>query len=127
MVARLAGAHNVGPRVLPAFATGQHVIDCHIPGRRTAVLAGVVITGEDLVAGHLSARYRTLDHVDEPDHVGPFENVGDRVDVLPAVLHRLRLALADELHRPANVADVQRLVVLIEHQYRCPRGLAHRL
>lgn len=125
MIALHAGGYDVGPGVLPALATGQDVVDRHVPGRCTAILARVLVAGEDLVPGHLSSLKRTLDHVNEPDHVGPLENVGDGIDVFAAVLDRLRLSLADELHRPANIADIEGLVVLIEHQYWRSRAFAH--
>ncbi len=111
--------------MFPAIATGQYVIDSHIAGLFTAVLADVVIASEDFIARHLSSLKRTLNHVDKPDYIGAFEKIGNGVDVLPAVLYRLRLAFADELHRPANIADVQWLVILIEHQYWRPSAVAH--
>jgi hypothetical protein len=100
------------------------MVDSHIPRLFTAVLTRMVVAGENLVARHLSTLKWAAHHVNQPDDVWTIEYIVDGVYVKPGVLYRFGLAFTHEFYRPANIADVKRLVVLVKHQYWCPRAFA---
>ena len=63
---------------------------------------------------------RLANHVHQPDHFGTLEDVANGVDVLAAGLHLFGLTFPEQTHSASNVADVQRLIVLVEHQNPFP-------
>ena len=78
-----------------------------------AVLAGVFVPIEYLVAGHFSLPIRSLDMLGEADDGGELEGGVDSVNVAKAVFNHLCFALVDEDDGAAGAADGERLVALI--------------
>jgi hypothetical protein len=82
-------------------------------GALAAVLAGVVVAAEYLLACQPHLGTRPLDEVDEADDRRQPKGVGRAVEAAAVVLQDLRLATVDEHKGPTGIAYVQRLVVLI--------------
>ena len=82
-----------------------------------AVLAGVVVTDEDFLTGHLHDGARTLHVVREADDRWRRKAHPLARDQVAVLLDDARLLLREEDHRPADVADVQRLEVEVEHEH----------
>ena len=78
-----------------------------------AVLAGVLVSIEYLVAGHLALPVGSLYHAGEADDGGKLEDGRERVDIAESVLDHLRFALVDEDDGAAGAADGERLVTLV--------------
>jgi hypothetical protein len=68
MITGLAGADHVIPVVEAASVPGYDVIQGELPGFLAAVLAGVVISNENITAGKPPPGEGTLDQIDEADH-----------------------------------------------------------
>ncbi len=85
-------------------------------GVNAAVLALVVVSGKHLAPREPAAMQRALHEVDQPDHRGLGEQGVRAVKVATALLQGFGLAAAQQRHRSPNVADIERLVVLIENQ-----------
>jgi len=79
-----------------------------------AVLAGVFIAVEYLVAAHLSFAPGAPYHLPQPYNRGYGDGIGDRVHVAEAILQHLRFALEDKDDGAAGAADGERLVALVQ-------------
>ena len=93
------------------------VVQGEVVGLAPAVLAGVPIPGEDLAAGQLDARPRSADVVLQADDRGRAVFGPRRPDHLVVVLDHLGLLAEHEPEGPRQVADVERLVVLVQHEH----------
>lgn len=89
-----------------------------MPALLSAVLAGIAVAVENLVAGHLSFPTGTFNHLSQAYDRGELDGGADGVDGADPVLNHLRFALEDEHHRPAGAADGERFVALVQDQYR---------
>ena len=78
-----------------------------------AVLAGEAIAEKDVAAGQATLRARSANEVDKPDDGGDFEEQRGAVEITAAVLDDLGFTAIDQNESAPDVADVQRLVVLI--------------
>ena len=67
VVTRSAGSHHVVPRVLAAAMTRHHMVQGQVVTSLAAVLAGVLVALEDLLARELHDRTRSLDVIHEAD------------------------------------------------------------
>jgi hypothetical protein len=81
-----------------------------------AVLAREVVAVEHLAPGQPHLRPGALDQVDQPDDGRQVEGVVRRAQEARRMLEDFRFAALDQNERAADVADVQRLVVLIQDQ-----------
>lgn len=79
-----------------------------------AVLAGVMVAVENLVAGHLSFAPGALYHFVQTYDRRYRYHLADRVEVAEAVFQHLRFALEDEDDSAAGAANSERLVALVE-------------
>jgi hypothetical protein len=111
-----AGADDVFPGVLAAPIAGYDVVEGEVAAFLSAVLAGVFVPIEYLVAGHLSATSRSPDKLGETDNRGELDGGIDGVDIAKAVLNHLRFALEDEDDGAAGAADGERLIALVEDE-----------
>ena len=59
-------------------------------------------------------------HVHQADNLGTLEDVGNRMDVLLAGLNLFGLAFSEQTHCASDVADVERLIVLVQNQNPLP-------
>src|SRR5439155_10989336 len=116
VVAARAGGDEVLPGVPAAAMTRDDVVERQIMRLPPAVLAGVAVAGEDLAPAQLDPRPGPADLVLEPDD-GRRVVLGPRgPDDLVVVLDDLGLLAEHEPERPRQVADVQRLVVLVQDE-----------
>jgi len=116
VVARLAGRHEIVPRVAATPVAWHDVIESEVRRLPAAVLAGVAIAVEDLAARELHPRSRPPDQVLEPDDGRGVELRRGCPDDLVVVLEDLGAFAEHEPKGARQVADVQRLVVLIQDQ-----------
>ena len=117
VVARLARGDEVLPGVAAAAVARDDVVEGQVVGLAAAVLAGVAVAREDLAPGQLDPRPRPPDLVLEPDDGRRAELGPRRPDDLVVVLDHLGLLAEHEPERPRQVPDVQRLVVLVQHEH----------
>jgi hypothetical protein len=82
-----------------------------------AVLAGIAVALEDLLTTEAHLRSGSLDHVDEADDGRQSEDKGGAAESPSALLQHLSLASVKQDEGSPGVADVERLVVLIEDEY----------
>ena len=122
VVARLAGGDEVLPRVGAAAVARHHVVEGEVVAGAPAVLARVAVAGEDLATGQLDARPRPADVVLEADHGRGAVDLADRADLGVVVLDDLGLRAEQEPERPRDVADVEGLVVLVQHEHDAVHG-----
>jgi len=113
-VAVWAGAHQVLPMMLSRIVAWDDVIHGQVLCLTTALLAGVVISPEDLFLSELHPRARPPDHIDQLYHRGAQKGGGRGTDDPPAVLQNVGLTDHDQGHGPLDVADVQRFVVQVK-------------
>ena len=77
----------------------------------------VEIKQEDVAPRQATLRSWAMDQIGEADDGGYLEDIGGAVQVTAAVFDGLRFIAAKQNQSAPDVADVQRLEVLIEHQY----------
>lgn len=92
------------------------VIESEIGRPTPTVLAGVIVPDEDLFPGQFHTWTRALDHIHEADHRrrSEFPRGGSEREIV--LFEDLGLAVEDKHDRSANVADIERFVILVEHQ-----------
>ena len=98
---------------------GHHVVDGQVAPHRAAVLARVPVAAEDLATAQLDTGLRSLDVVLEPDHGGRGDGHRHGVDDLVVASQELGLFRTEQPECAPDVADVERLVVLVQDQYGC--------
>jgi hypothetical protein len=117
-VAGDAGADDIFPGMRTAAEAWNNVVKGEVAALFTAVLAGIEIPVKDLVAGHFALAVGPAYHPGEPDYGGEGKGPANGVDIAAAVFQHLRLALVDKDDGAAGAADGERLVALVEDQYR---------
>src|SRR4030043_311332 len=110
-----AGADDVFPCMLPSPVTRYHVVERQVPTLLSAVLAGVLVPVEYLVACHLALSMRSPYQLGEADDGRQLVSVVECVDIAESVLQHLRFALVDEDDGATGAADGERLVALVQH------------
>ena len=113
VVAGLAGRDDVRPLVGAAAVAREDVVERQVSRLLAAVLARVAVAQEDVSAGEAALGTWSTDEVDEADNRGDFEERGGAVEVAAAVFDDLGFTAIDQYESAPDVADVQRLVVLI--------------
>ena len=93
------------------------VVEGQVVRLAAAVLAGVPIAGEDLAARQLDARSGPANLVLEPDDRRGAEFRPRRPDHLVIELDHFGLLAEDEPKGPWQVADVERLVILVQYEH----------
>src|SRR3954452_11907933 len=127
MVAGTAGRDEIEPRVCTAARTRMNVVKREVARTPAAVLAGVIVANEDLLARQLHLRSGALDHVDEADDGGRRKLAGRAAQREIVLLEYLGLAINDQHNRPADIAYVQGFVVLIQNEDIATHSGCHRL
>ena len=82
VIAGPTGTYQVVPDVATAKMAGKHMVQGQFPTSQAAVLAGVVITDEDLATGQPHLRPRSPDQILQLDHTGARKHCARRPDVL---------------------------------------------
>jgi hypothetical protein len=116
VVTALAGRDEVVPGVAAAAVARHDVVERQVVGRSTAVLARMAVAGEHLAASQLDARPGPADLVLQPDDTRGAELRPRRPDHLVVVFDHFGLLAEDESKGSRQVADVERFVVLVEHE-----------
>ena len=116
MIAAHTSANHVVPRVRPFPPARQDVVQRQLPGPLAAVLAGIAVSVEHRLARKSSPHYGTLHHIDQSDHRGSGEQIGHTSNVAAPILYEFGLPSPYQRQRASHVANVQRLVVLVQHQ-----------
>ena len=96
---------------------GHDVVEGQVVRLPAAVLAGVPVAREDLAARQLDPRPRPADEVLEPDDGGRAVLGPRRPDHLVVVFDHFGLLAEHEAEGARQVADVERLVVLVQNEY----------
>src|SRR5512143_2602335 len=97
--------------------SGHHMIERQVVPALSAVLAGVVVALEDLLARQLHHGARPLHVVREADDGGRGEGEALAGDDVAVLLDDGRLLLGEQHDSAPDVADVQRLIVEVEDQH----------
>jgi len=113
-----AGTDHVLPGMFAVAEAGHHVVERKMFTLGAAILAGVMVTVKDFIAGHLALAARTADKLIEPDNRRKLDRLCECMDVTRAVFNHYRLALEDKDDGAAGAAYGKRLVTLIQDQYR---------
>jgi len=117
-VAGYAGADQVFPGVRSTPISRDNMVQGKLPSLFATVLTRIVITGENLESTQLSSGTEgAFDQIGKPDDRRYLDILVRPVNKSSAVLQHFGLALVEQHHCPASPTDVQRLVVLIQHQY----------
>src|SRR5262245_17984843 len=94
------------------------MIDREVRPHPPAILAGVVVASEDVfLAERQALAVGPPDIAQQADDGWKWQGARRGVDDTIAHLHILRLSLQDHDDRPPDVAEVERLVGMIKHQY----------
>lgn len=118
MVAGDAGADHILPFVSAPLVAGDDMVQGQLPGLPPAILAGKVVPVEDLKTGE-PLHHRGPPHLHmEPDDRRDGENGGGGLDFPHPILYHLGLVHEEQDYRPTQTADIQGLVVLVQHQDR---------
>ncbi len=99
------GADDVFPCVLTSPVAWYHVVERKVSALLAAVLAGVSIPIEYLVAGHLALAMGASYQLRQADNRGQLDGLSKRMDIAEAVFNHLRFALPDEDDGAAGAAD----------------------
>lgn len=112
-VAGRASRYQIVPRMRPTLATGNHVVDGQEAHLAAAILAGVIVTAEDLSFGQCNSGAWSFDHVLQLDNGRDLK--GSRVASYeaPAVQEDFCLPRDDKGQCPLRVADVQWFIIHI--------------
>jgi len=113
VVAQLAGGHDVLPIVATPTMAREDVVQRQVSRLLPAVLTGKAIAQENVATGKTPRWSGSADEVDQPDYRRDLEDRGWTVKVSAAVLNDLGLATVDQYESAPDVADVQRLVILV--------------
>ncbi len=122
VVARLARRDQVLPRVAATAMARHDVVEGQVVALAAAVLAGVPVPGEDLAPAQLDPRARPPDEVLEADDRGRAVLRPRRPDHLVVVLDHFGLVAEHEPEGPWQVADVERLVILVQYEHDAVHG-----
>lgn len=115
MIACLAAGYDIYPFVPSAAAPRNDMIDGEILFGATAVLACEPITNEDLAPVEDHAWSRPSHESAQPNNGRDMERATTTVQIMRVLLQHIGLATENEHYCAANVAHIQRLVVLIEY------------
>jgi hypothetical protein len=110
-IAVWAGAHQVFPIVLASVVAWDNVVYGQVLGLMTTVLAGVVISSENLFLSELNPGAGPPDYGGQLYHRRAQKGSGGGADDSAAILQDLGLTHHDQVHGPLDVADVERFVV----------------
>jgi hypothetical protein len=95
---------------------GDDVVEGEVVSGPAAIDARPTVPGEDLLACEADAWARSLDHVKEANDGGEDEGVRSRVEDAGSRLEDLGFPTQHQHERAADIADVERLVILVQHE-----------
>ena len=118
MVAGDASCHYVLPGVRAVSGSWLDMVNGEVLALNTAILTGESVSVEDCAPRKLALHEGFFDHVMQADDRRDGVRLPDCVNVSLSVREQFSFPDTDEYHRPLDVADVERLVVLVQHQHR---------
>ena len=111
VVAVRARRDDIGPQVLAAHMTRDHVIHCQPAIALPAVLAGIIITPEDLPAGQFDVGTRPVDLTLQPDDRWARDELFHRSDVTASIDDHAGFARQEQANRTTCRADIDRFEI----------------
>ena len=111
-------ADHVVPGVGAMPPARNNVIQSELACLLTAVLTGESVPIEHGLPGKSAAHHGPTHHVDKADYGRRREYIRNALDVAATINYELRLAPPDQNHCASHIADVERLIILVEHQNR---------
>ncbi len=117
-VAGDTGADHIFPGMFTPQVAGYHVVQGKLPGFPPTVLADEAVPAEHLEPGKPPLAPGVFYHICHPDNRGKGKGDQGSSDPPATILQHLDLAPEQQRQGPAGRANVERLVILIEHQYR---------
>ena len=97
---------------------GATVVEGELTSSLATVLAREAVSVEDGLSGQPSAHHGPLHHVDEADDGRSGKHFRNALDMTAPIHYKLSLATSHQDDGASHVADVERLVILVEHQNR---------
>jgi len=95
------------------------MVQSKLSGFLTAILAGIMVTPENFKAGQLPSQpRRTSDYTGQANYRGHLEFAVNRTNKAGAIFQHLGLILIEQYYRPPYSTDVERLITLVQYQYR---------
>ncbi len=86
------GGNNICPDMLPTLMAGFDMIDRQAAILPPTILAGIIVTPEDLPTGQLDPWTGTVDLLLQPDDRGTRQKLGNGVDVAASIHDHVSLA-----------------------------------
>jgi len=117
-VAEHTGAYHIFPGMLTSPVAGNDVVQSQLSGLLAAVLAGVFITVEYLIAGQFFLPVRPFHHESEAYYGRELKAGAYRMDEAKAVFQHLRLALVNQHDGTLGPAYGERFIALVKYQNR---------
>ena len=94
------------------------MIQCELACLLTTVLTSESVAIEHGLPGKSATHHGQTHHVDKANYRRRREQIRNALDVAATIDYELRLASPDQNHSASHIADVERLIVLVEHQNR---------
>lgn len=117
VVAGRTSCYQVIPGVRSALVARHDVVDGQFGGLGAAILAGVIITAEDLCLGQLDGGARAFDHVLQADDGRGGVKLGNCFDIAAAVFDQPGFLGEDQRQGAFCRANIERLKVRVQYQY----------
>lgn len=118
VVAGNARANNVIPGVWTVPPPRHNVVESELARALATVLAGESVPIEHCLPRKSAAHHRPLHHVDQAYDRWRGEQFRNALDMSTSIYHKLSFAPPYQDDCASHVADVERLVILVEHQNR---------
>ena len=116
MITRTASRDDILPNVETASRAWDDVIDGELSTPPAAVLAGVIVANEDFPPRKLDPGTWTANEVVKPDNRWHDVNSPGSRNYFRVLLEYFGFATQDKNERAAHIADVERLVILVEDE-----------
>ncbi len=114
VIAQLTGNHQVFPAFSTAEMLGNHMIDSQRLYLFTAVLAGVVIPNQQILAIQQNSLMGNFDMPGKADHTGNGYLGTDGMQYAGILFNHLSFAKKNKHYSPFDIANAERFVILIE-------------
>ena len=116
-IAASAACDQVIPSVRSAHPSWNHMVDGELFAFRPAVLAGVVVSGQDRVTREPELWHGTTNRVAHLQDRRCRQGTLRRLQRSVSILQNFRLAKKQQREGASHVTDVKRFVVVVQHKY----------
>ena len=119
-VAGMAAGHQILPGGVAATRARNHVIERELAGRQriAAVLAGVAVAQQDVLAREGAGLVRNAPVLKQPDHRRHGDVAALRVQHQAVLFFSARNAFQHQHQRAPRAANIDGLIRRIQHQHR---------